>query len=144
MSLRSSQQPRPVERDKNTAGQLSILFLSFQFSFFLWFKQGLFLLFSFAFIFFPLIAHISFSLSRNTYYGFPLPALVRLCSPRVALDRLRGNDPPTPFGLWRASKTYTTQTRNFRQGDNSLHVAPSTSSGQACRLNRTPSINPSA
>ncbi len=65
------------------------------------------MLFSFAFIFFSLIAHISFSLSINIYYGFPLR--------RLREDNFRGNDPPTLFGLWRARKTYTTQTRNFRQ-----------------------------
>jgi hypothetical protein len=53
----------------HTTGQLfTILILVFQFSFFLQTKQGLFLNFSFAFIFFSTIAHISFSfliLSNN-------------------------------------------------------------------------------
>ena len=47
---------------------LFILLFSFQFPFSLWIKLALFLLLLFAFIFFPLIAHICFSLLENDLY----------------------------------------------------------------------------
>jgi len=53
-----------LRRSPDSTGQLFLLFF-FQFSFFLWTKMGLFLLFPFAFIFFPLITHIYFSLLEN-------------------------------------------------------------------------------
>ena len=49
----------------DSTGYLFILFFFFQSSFFLWIKLGLFLKFSFAFILFSLITHISFSLLEN-------------------------------------------------------------------------------
>ena len=57
----------------NTTGQLLILLFFFQSSFFLRIKHGLFLLFSFAFIFFSLIAHICFSLLENDLYFLICP-----------------------------------------------------------------------
>jgi hypothetical protein len=48
------------------------LLFSFQFSFFLWTKVGLFLLFPFAFIFLPFIAHIYFSFLENDLF-MPMP-----------------------------------------------------------------------
>ena len=44
---------------------LFILLFFFQFSFFLWTKQGLFLLFLFAFIFTSFITHVCFSVKEN-------------------------------------------------------------------------------
>jgi len=44
---------------------LFILFIFFQFSFFLWTKLSLFLVFPFAFIFTSLITHICFSVIEN-------------------------------------------------------------------------------
>ena len=51
-------------RPPNNTGHLFLPFF-FQFSFFLWIKLGLFLLFPFAFVFFPLITHIRFSLFES-------------------------------------------------------------------------------
>ena len=55
------------ERNNFVLNFLFILLFSFQFSFFLWIKHGLFVLFSFAFISFSLIAHICFSFLENDY-----------------------------------------------------------------------------
>jgi hypothetical protein len=52
-------------RPPDSTGHLVILLFFFQFSFFLWSKLGLFLLFSFAFIPFSLITHIGVSLLKN-------------------------------------------------------------------------------
>ena len=52
-------------RLQDSAEYLFILLFSFQSSFFLWIKLGLFLLFPFAFILFSLITHICFSLLEN-------------------------------------------------------------------------------
>ena len=51
-------------RSPDSTGHLFLLFL-FQFSFFFSTKLGLFLLLPFAFIFFPLITHVCFSLLEN-------------------------------------------------------------------------------
>ncbi len=51
-------------RSPDSTGHLFLLF-SFQFSFFLWSKLGLFLMFPLSFIFFSLITHIYFSLLEN-------------------------------------------------------------------------------
>ena len=51
-------------RSSNNTGPLLLLFF-FQFSFFLWSKLSLFLLFPFAFVFFPLITHFCFSLFES-------------------------------------------------------------------------------
>jgi hypothetical protein len=52
-------------RSPDGTGHLSILLFSFQFSFFLWIKLGLFLLLPFAFVFFPLVTHLCFSFLKN-------------------------------------------------------------------------------
>ena len=54
----------PDFRSPNKTGHLFLLFF-FQFSFFLFSKLGLFLLFPFAFVLFPLITHICFSLFES-------------------------------------------------------------------------------
>ena len=66
---------RQLSRTTATAftGHLVIVLFFFQFSFFLWTKLGLFLVFPFAFIPFSLITHIRFSSLKND-----LRQLVRL------------------------------------------------------------------
>jgi len=59
---------KAIDRTTNNTRQLIIVLFFFQLSFFLWIKLGLFVLFSFAFIFFSLIAHICFSLLENDLY----------------------------------------------------------------------------
>ncbi len=49
----------------DSAGRLFILLFLFQFSFCLWIKLSLFLLFPFAFVSSPLVTHIRFSLPEN-------------------------------------------------------------------------------
>ena len=58
---------------RDSTGQLFILFLFFQSSFFLGTKLGLFLLLSFAFIFFSTIAHICLSLLENNLFFLTCP-----------------------------------------------------------------------
>ena len=53
------------ESDRAPGAYLFILLFFFLFSFFLWTKLGLFLLFPFAFIFTSLITHICFSVIEN-------------------------------------------------------------------------------
>ena len=62
-----------ITNDRNGTGYLVIVLFFFQFSFFLWTKLGLFLVFPFAFIPFSLITHICFSSLKND-----LRQLVRL------------------------------------------------------------------
>ncbi len=71
-------------------GQLFLLFF-FPFSFFLWIKLGLFLLFLPAFVFFPLITHICFSLFES---GFP-----RWLPPVVDDDSTKGVRTTIPVGF---------------------------------------------
>jgi hypothetical protein len=52
-------------RSPHGTGRLFILLFPFQFSFLLWIKLGLFLLFPFAFISFALVAHLCFSFLEN-------------------------------------------------------------------------------
>ena len=56
------QRAERTQRSPDSTGHLFVLLFFFLFSFFLRTKLGLFLLFLFAFVFFPLIAHIRFSL----------------------------------------------------------------------------------
>ena len=64
-------------RSPNNTGHLLLLFF-FQFSFFLWIKLGLFLFLPFAFVFFPLITHIGFSLFESDYTDLDIIAIVML------------------------------------------------------------------
>ena len=96
VSLRSGSQS-PVVRDQKNGvrstlwpiRQLITLLFFFQSSFFLWAKLGFFLLLSFAFISFSLIAHISLSFPADCFYFLPC----RRNPYRTGATRQQGNDP---------------------------------------------------
>jgi hypothetical protein len=54
-----------ASRSRDATGRLFVLFFIFQFAFFLFSMRGLFLLFSFAFIFLSRVAHVYSSLVEN-------------------------------------------------------------------------------
>ena len=68
--------PESVEGGRIKSGQLFILLFFFQSSFFLWTKHGLFLVFSFAFIFFSTIAHTCCSFS---IYAISFNIIIWIC-----------------------------------------------------------------
>ncbi len=87
------------------------LFISFQFSFFLWTKQGLFLFFPFAFIFFSFETHIYSSLLeydlRRTMTAKPRLRSYRLADEIVQRHRKM---PPTYTELQRFRQLDSKQT----------------------------------
>jgi len=96
-------------RSPDGAGHLLVLLFSFHFSFFLWIKLGLFLLFPFAFVFFPLVTHFCFSFLESELLrtGGPKP---RLGSWRLA-HRI----------VWRSARRFSRETDSvYMTHDNSL------------------------